>query len=910
MRRTANANNVILILAIVFISLEGEADFSSIPNYVGSKNNETTFTFKDWWDWSCTGIEELSPIPEISVEPNITKNELFTLLSENYPKILAPLNIAVRTAYKVLDVSWDVDNSDFAGAFGHTYTIYGDYEIDAAENINNPTNTRAKIQVTVGDPILRTKITSIDCAEIEVPQNILLGTTEKEHAIGGTPTAVELPETVTVHLEDGDSKDVSVNWDVAEFDPLQIGSQEFEGTLDLSTEPLLDNSNGLRPSLIVTVTAAQYDVLEVSTNDASVEVLPGTTLAEVCEQLQMTGQGELHVDAFNSSTSDEVYTYCDLTLDDGTNPEWASNMDVPGEYELRVSLPENFAAIDDSILEDSAAKVKVTVLPPLEIAEVKPAYMDAYQSVEPEELENVPGQVTAVLSDGTEIPVDVEWQWEASGYQKDLVGGQPPVVGILVNLPSKAKQPEAGDQHGTLGVNVIAVDYEVTDMQYEDIFEAQALLSLEEITELLNPAVTLTISSVTEGITVTTTYEANIALETEKNPDFSKEYADLYPINGTLQIPSNIAVPTDVSLSEVVLQTNPVEVKSIEPLHIIVDEGAEFENIEKPATAMVTFDVQGPDGEYKKASVEVDWGTGEGYDPYPETLTEEAPVDMTVNGTLAGTSSDYANISGISVPLVITVVRAYEITAITPNRFPESGAMEVNLGATLEDIYNLLDTHTVELTLQSAAGSTTTRSVTFQLLEEDNSGYDPMTEGTYTLTASFALSSGVSNPNNLPVEIVVKPTKYRITSVKGERIGNVVSGTAFENVPLPNEVTVNRNDGKTDRVDATWNKGNYNPTKIGSQVVRGTLNIPLPVHLENPNNRQPSAIVTIVNPEATIVSLEEVTAQLGRMRRTAPMEDTSVPGYTEYRYLATIQYDDGMVSRELISTYVENGMIE
>lgn len=850
-------------------------------------------------------VMPVDPLEPFSVEYRTSAEEVQAKLDSDSSSI----NISISNGgSRTLPIVWDVAGSGYNGEVSGDYTIYGDITINESECLN-PNDEKASVVVTV-KPRDPNEITSIDPVEIEVPQYVMLGSTDKTHAIGGMPTVVELPETVTLHLYGGSTLNVPVNWEITGFDSQTIGNQTFSGTIVLEDDSPIIVPEGLNPpSLAVTVTAAQYDVLEASMNDVSVEVLPGTTLAEVCEQLKEEGKGELHVDAFNSSTSDEVYNYCDLTLEEGSNPEWASNMDIPGEYELKVSMPEDFTAIDDSILDDSAAKVKVTVLQPLEITEVKPAYMDAYQSVEPENLENIPDQVTAVLSNGMEIPIDVEWQWKGSGYQKDLVGAQPPVAGNLVNLPSKAKQPEAGDKHGTLGVNVIAVDYEVTDMQYEDIFESQALLSLEEITELKEPAVTLTISSVTEGIELTTTYEAKIALETEKNPDFDRKYADTYVIDSTIQVPSNITVPTDALLSEVGLQTVPVNVKEIEPIHIIIGEGTEFGDIEKPETVVVTFDVKGPDGEYKKESVEVDWGTGEGYTPNPEGLTEETPVDMTVNGTLTGDSSDYANISGVSVPLVITVIRAYEITAITPNRFPESGAMEVNLGATLEDIYNLLDTHTVELTLKSTSGSTTTREVTFQLKDEDNLSYDPMTEGTYTLKASLSLSTGVSNPNNLPVEIVVKPTKYRITSVKGARIGGVVSGTAFEDVPLPSEVTVNRNDGKTDQVGVTWNGANYNPTKIGSQVVRGTLNTPLPVHLENPNNRQPSAIVTIVNPEATIVSLEEVTAQPARMRRAAPVEDTSVPGYTEYRYMATIRYKDGTVSRELISTYVETEVL-
>lgn len=845
-------------------------------------------------------ITAVSPLEPITVKEGTTPEKVQKQLEDNYSLV----NVRLSTGLPdLLPVTWNVSASDYDGGICGDYTIYGEITVDESK-VLNPDKIRANILVIVAPPS-PFDIVSVDPVSMEAPQYMLLGQTEKSHVIGGVPTTIDLPKTANVHLYGGESRELPVNWDVTGFNPTKTGDQEFEGEFVLSDDSEIENTEDLKPTLVISITPAQYDVLEVSTDGASVEVLPGASLAEVQAQFEAEGKAEVHVDVFNTRTDDEIYTYCALNLNEAANPDWASQMDIPGEYELKISMPEDFTEIDGSILDEQAAKVKVTVLPPLDIIEVKPADMEAYQSVEPENMENVPQQVTAILSNDMEIPIDVEWKWAESGYQKDLAGSQV-VVGELVNLPSKAKQPESGDLPGTLNVNVVAVEYEVTDMQYEDIFEAKTLLTLEEITELLKPTVTLTISSVTPGITVNTTYEAEISLETEKNPDFNMYYAELYPLNSTLQIPSNIAVPTDTYLSEVILQTIPAEVKEIEPIRIMVGEGTEYGDIEKPEGAVVTFDAMGPDGEYKKKTVEVDWGIGEGYNPYPEDLTEETPVEMTVYGLLSGNSSEYANVAGVPVPLIITVVRAYEITEITPNRFPASGAMEVKLGSTIEDIYESLDTHMVELELKALNGSMTSKSITFQLREEDNPDYDAMTEGTYTLTAFLSLPTGVSNPKDLKIEIVVKTTKYTISSVKGERIGGIVSGTAFEDIPLPGEVTVNLTNGGTDVAGvAEWDGSSYDPMKIGSQVVRGTL-AELPVHLENPNNRQPSAVVTVVNPDVRIVSLQLITGQTTPKKlRAISAEDTSVPGYKEYRYIALIQHKDGTISEEIISTYVE-----
>ena len=52
-----------------------------------------------------------------------------------------------------------------------------------------------------------------------------------------------------------------------------------------------------------------------------------------------------------------------------------------------------------------------------------------------------------ILEGGMKIPVDVIWDWSA--YNADLAAEQL-IIGELVNLPSKAKQPEGQEFTGKL----------------------------------------------------------------------------------------------------------------------------------------------------------------------------------------------------------------------------------------------------------------------------------------------------------------------------------------------------------------------------------------------------------------------------------------------------------------------------
>lgn len=743
-------------------------------------------------------------------------------------------------------------------------------------------------------------IVSLETERKSIKQNIELWPTEKENEFG-TPSTAELPETVEATLRDGSSVQVPVTWQVEGYDPAAVGKQSFTGELVLVEDSGIENPDNLQAELEITVTAAEYEVWDASPLEITVEVLPGTTVAELNEKLKAEGKTELSVDAVDMSTEDHVYTFCDIEVKEGNNAQWASQMDVPGEYRLTASLPENFTPLDVDI--PGPVEIKVTVTEPLEIISVEPVNMEAYQSVSPGNLENVPKQVMATLEGGIEIPIDVLWNWEGSGYQKNAVGSQI-VSGELVNLPSRAKQPEQ-ELPGTLNVDVQAVSYEVKSVSSDNLFEADAGLTLEEITQIAAPKLTLEITSVTEGITLTTEYEAEVSLEEEKNPEYNAKAADVYILEGTLTLPENITCAEGQALEEIILQTNPVEVTSIEPVNVLVPEGTPFAEIELPGTVLATLSSKGIDGENKKERLEVDWGAGEGYTPYPSELTDDNTVTMEVTSGELVNCQAYVNTAGVVAPLNVTVAREFEIEAISPSRYPETGEMEVKLGSGLEEISNGLDSHNVQVTLKSTKGETSTVEMSFELREEENPSYDPMELGTYTLKAYLPLEGNIRNPKGLGVEIVVKTKKYTIATTKAVRVTGVESGTKFEDVPMPELAPITRNDGEVEEIPVSWDGSRYNPTKIGSQVVKGTLVTPLPVHLENPNNRQPSAVVTVVNPEVKVVSLEPMKEVAKAQLRSRAVEE-GVPGYTEYKYRAELLHKDGSTTYEVISVFVEN----
>ena len=74
----------------------------------------------------------------------------------------------------------------------------------------------------------------------------------------------------------------------------------------------------------------------------------------------------------------------------------------------------------------------------------------------------------------------------------------------------------------------------------------------------------------------------------------------------------------------------------------------------------------------------------------------------------------------------------------------------------------------------------------------------------------------------------------------------VVSGTLFEDLDLPETVTVVLSDGSTEKAGVVWEKDGYLP-EVGTYTISGILT--LPDGVENPENLQAEATVVVEEQE-------------------------------------------------------------
>ena len=219
---------------------------------------------------------------------------------------------------------------------------------------------------------------------------------------------LELPEKVTVTVTGNLNEKVAVTWAKGDYQTTP-GTYTLEGTLTMGEN--MENPDGVKASIQVTVTKKQYEIKSVAKLDKK-KVAYGTAVSEL-----------------NLPTEVEV-TYTDGTT--GTaSVTWNTDSydgNTAGDYTLEGTL--SFA---DNITnpKNLTASVKVTVAKKAE--EPKPEPKKEIKSIVNAKLDDIsvkegtlatalglPGQVEVELKDGTTAMVDVDW--DLSAYKSDVPG--------------------------------------------------------------------------------------------------------------------------------------------------------------------------------------------------------------------------------------------------------------------------------------------------------------------------------------------------------------------------------------------------------------------------------------------------------------------------------------------------------
>lgn len=254
---------------------------------------------------------------------------------------------------------------------------------------------------------------------------------------------LELPEKVTVTVTGNLNEEVAVTWAKGDYQTTP-GTYTLEGTLTMGEN--MENPDGVKASIQVTVTKKQYEIKSVAKLDKK-EVAYGTAVSE------LKLPTEIEVTYTDSTTGTAGVTWNTDSYDGNT----------AGDYTL-----EGILSFADNITnpKNLTASVKVKVAKKAE--EPKPEPKKEIKSIVNAKLDDIsvkegtlvadlglPGQVEVELKDGTTATVNVDW--DLSAYKSDVPGTYT-LTGKLV-LGDEFENPDGLE---------VTVDVKVTKVKGDD----------------------------------------------------------------------------------------------------------------------------------------------------------------------------------------------------------------------------------------------------------------------------------------------------------------------------------------------------------------------------------------------------------------------------------------------------------
>jgi len=254
---------------------------------------------------------------------------------------------------------------------------------------------------------------------------------------------LELPEKVTVTVTGNLNEEVAVTWAKGDYQTTP-GTYTLEGTLTMGEN--MENPDGVKASIQVTVTKKQYEIKSVAKLDKK-EVAYGTAVSE------LKLPTEIEVTYTDSTTGTAGVTWNTDSYDGNT----------AGDYTL-----EGILSFADNITnpKNLTASVKVKVAKKAE--EPKPEPKKEIKSIVNAKLDDIsvkegtlvadlglPGQVEVELKDGTTATVNVDW--DLSAYKSDVPGTYT-LTGKLV-LGDEFENPDGLE---------VTVDVKVTKVEGDD----------------------------------------------------------------------------------------------------------------------------------------------------------------------------------------------------------------------------------------------------------------------------------------------------------------------------------------------------------------------------------------------------------------------------------------------------------
>ena len=353
--------------------------------------------------------------------------------------------------------------------------------------------------------------------------------------------------------------------------------------------------------------------------------------------------------------------------------------------------------------------------------------------------------------------------------------------------------------------------------------------------------------------------QAKVTLDNGSDDDFDiiewdkSEYkADTpgeYTVYGTIDLPDGIINPQGKK-AEVKVKvgepprptTHPIEI--IEPIQITANQSVplEQEGLEHalgvPVTVSLPKTVEAILDDGTTAELNVTLWHIDSYNPH-QTGKQTILGDVELKDGIE-------NPKNLPATLEITVIPTeYEIVEASPQKI----SVDVLAGTPKDKILEKIEQKTIDVDVLNAETNEEIYIYTgFTLNDEyaENLAYNPNQLGKQTLIGRF-YSNFLDTIEPPCVEVEVNVVSSEIASVTEEHV-NAYQCKPFDSIEnLPQKVTVNLENGMTEKVDVEWNSGNYEKCLAGDQIITGNL-VNLPTGVIQPEEEKTAVLIVHVQP--------------------------------------------------------------
>jgi len=555
----------------------------------------------------------------------------------------------------------------------------------------------------------------------------------------------------------------------------------------------IDNTNNLQAAIAVTVLAKPKNIVSVAILE-TVKVSFGQALAAI----------------------PELKLPVKVTYDDGTTGSLNVIWDTEG-YEPDSAAVYTFSGdivlVDGVINKDLlTAEIKVEVGKKAIVAVTNPPIIDVAYGTAEDEIE-LPETVSVKYNDNSTGLEGVIW---TSATYNALIEGSYVFQGEIANSDDIANPDElfasVTVRVGPKPLTVVSAVSEAVDIPYGTTF-VNAL-------PLMPKQVTVSYDNGTTGMLNVVWEEGN----------YVGDEPGEYLLNGRLQLLPGVINPDSVkAVLKVTVGTHIISTYT-QVTGIEVNYGTTAADLILPDLLNAQF----VDGGNQDLGVTWDLST------YNGNLEGKYVIKGSFN-----LPDDILNPANVIPQIEVTVLAKPKLIVAI-----KTETLKVNFGTAVADlVFPTISTATLDdgTTLDIAVVGGSFKPVEDYIADET---------GEYVFEGLLTLPEGVQNPENINPELLVVVGKKSIESLAEIPNLNVVYGTSFEGLTLPESVMVTYNDGSTEQLGLTWIAGSYDGNTPGVYTLQGTLIIP--DDIDNPKALQPVMKVNVAEKIRSLVSVEKV----------------------------------------------------